>query len=132
DVEEEDAQMRHEGDGEEPQGKEEVEGLRAEATGKRELEADAVDVADGCQSTTEPREPAADWTDHPVAQRVQQLLVADVLDLVAAQLAQRLPDGGLLLRLAHEGVHGQKDGQENGEDREQQHQMSISIVFFIQ
>ena len=42
----------------------------------------------------------------------EQLLVADVLDFVVVELAQRAADDRLLLRLREEGVHDERDARD--------------------
>jgi hypothetical protein len=50
--------------------------------------ADAVDIADRREAPAEAGDPVGEGHDGPVAQRVEELAVALVLDLVAAQLAE--------------------------------------------
>ena len=69
-----------------------------------ELLADVVDVARRREAPAERGEAREDGRDGTLAERVQQLLVADVLDLVVLELAQRAADDGLLLGLREDGV----------------------------
>src|SRR5581483_4946271 len=93
--------------------KEAVEGVGAERPCQRQLAPDAVDVPLGRQPATDPGEPVDDGKNGTLAEGIQELAVALVLDLVPAELAERLANGGLLLSGAHEGVHGQADGEED-------------------
>ena len=65
--------------------------------GADELLADLVDVADRGEPPAEVGEAAEHRRDGPLGERGQQLLVADVLDLVAVELAQRVADDRLLV-----------------------------------
>ena len=68
------------------------------------------DVADRREPTTDVGQPAHDGGDRPLGDRRQQLLVADVLDLVAVELAQGVPNDGLLVHLRHDRVGDEEDG----------------------
>ena len=71
---------------------------------------------------------------------VEQLLVADVLDLVALELAQRVADDGLLVDLASDRVDDEADGAPASRTADEQcdvhgssaRQISILMIFFIQ
>ena len=81
----------------------------ADAAGVDELLADVVDVADRGEAPAEAGEAAEDGHEGPLVERDQQLLVPDVLDLVALELAQRGADDGLLLGVAEQRVDDEAD-----------------------
>ena len=92
------------GDGDDPDGEEAVDGVGGAVAGPDELLADVVDVADRGEAPTEVGEPAEHRGDGPLGDRGQELLVADVLDLVAVELAQRVAHDRLLVDLREHGV----------------------------
>ena len=73
-----------------PHRQEAVDGVGGAVAGVDELLADLVDVADRREASPEAREAAQHGHERPLGDRSEQLLVADVLDLVAVELAQRV------------------------------------------
>ena len=87
--------------------------------GVDELLADGLDVADRREAAAEVGEPLERRDDGPLAERVEQLLVADVLDLVALELAQRRAHDGLLVGLGGERVDDEGDDAADADDAEE-------------
>ena len=82
-----------------------------------ELLAHAVDVADRREPPTEVGQAAEHRHERPLGDRGEQLLVADVLDLVAVELAQRVAHDRLLVDLGEHRVDDRARGRRPGDRR---------------
>src|SRR5205814_10302331 len=87
--------------------------------GNDELPADVVGVTGWPEAAADLEDGILDGRHDTVAEGLQQDLVAQVLDLVVVELAQRGADGGTLLDLAGDRVHDQQQGKEDGGSGEQ-------------
>jgi len=118
DEEDEDRRDHGQGNGDHANREEPVDLLRVRFAGPDEALPDLLDVADGCQPAPYCLDSVNERPQGTVPERIQQLLVAGVLDLVAVQLPQRLADDLSFLDLGqhHEHDHGNSQGHQDGND----------------